>query len=59
MVKKLVFFRCDGSLQIGTGHVMRCICLATALQKKGYDCIFVTNPEAYEIIDKLKEIKRI
>jgi len=58
MVKKLVFFRCDGSLQIGTGHVMRCICLATALEKKGYECIFVTNPEAYEIIDKLKVFPR-
>jgi UDP-2,4-diacetamido-2,4,6-trideoxy-beta-L-altropyranose hydrolase len=58
MVKKLVFFRCDGSLQIGTGHVMRCICLATALEKKGYECIFVTNPEAYEIIDKLKVFSR-
>ena len=59
MVKKLVFFRCDGSLQIGAGHVMRCICLATALEKKGYECIFVANPESYEIIDKLKSFPRL
>lgn len=36
-----VVFRCDASLQIGTGHVMRCLTLAQALREGGHDCRFV------------------
>lgn len=39
-----VAFRTDASLQIGTGHVMRCLTLADALRERGASCSFVCRP---------------
>ena len=50
----LVVFRTDASMQIGTGHVMRCLALASALQTQGATCHFICREHAGNLIDLLK-----
>ena len=41
-----VIFRTDASLQIGTGHVMRCLTLADALRERGAQSTFICREHA-------------
>ena len=47
----VIAFRSDASLQIGTGHVMRCLTLADALRERGASCIFVCRPHSGHLLD--------
>lgn len=49
-----VAFRADASLQIGTGHVMRCLTLADALSAHGADCQFICRAQEGNLIDFIR-----
>lgn len=45
-----VVFRNDASLQIGTGHVMRCLTLADAFTARGAECHFICREHQGNLI---------
>ena len=49
-----IVFRTDASLQIGTGHVMRCLTLADALAARGGDCQFICREHPGHLIDYIR-----
>ncbi|WP_417422286.1 UDP-2,4-diacetamido-2,4,6-trideoxy-beta-L-altropyranose hydrolase [Halomonas sp.] len=50
-----VVFRVDASLDIGTGHVMRCLTLAEALRERlGTRCHFLSREHAGHLIDVIE-----
>jgi UDP-2,4-diacetamido-2,4,6-trideoxy-beta-L-altropyranose hydrolase len=51
---KKVVFRTDASLQIGTGHVMRCLTLADALAANGEDCQFICRAHEGNLIEFIR-----
>ena len=51
-----IAFRCDASLQIGTGHVMRCAALAAALAARGHGCTFLCRDLPGNLIARLSDL---
>lgn len=49
-----VVFRVDASLQIGTGHVMRCLTLADVLAERGAECHFICRVHPGNLIDLVR-----
>jgi len=50
-----VVVRADASRRIGTGHVMRCLCLAEMLASYGCQVCFVCRPQDGDLIDRIIE----
>lgn len=50
-----IAFRTDGSLQIGTGHVMRCLTLADALRERGAQSTFMCRPHAGHLLELIQQ----
>lgn len=48
-----IAFRADASLQIGIGHVMRCLTLADALRAQGAECHFISRAHPGHLMDAI------
>jgi UDP-2,4-diacetamido-2,4,6-trideoxy-beta-L-altropyranose hydrolase len=48
-------FRVDASLQIGSGHVMRCLTLAQALKAGGARCCFVSRTHEGHLLEQIAQ----
>jgi UDP-2,4-diacetamido-2,4,6-trideoxy-beta-L-altropyranose hydrolase len=49
-----VVFRVDASLQIGTGHVMRCLTLADALRERDGECMFICRSHEGHLAEMIR-----
>ena len=49
-----IVFRVDASLQIGSGHVMRCLTLADALRAEGAECHFICREHSGNLLGFIK-----
>ncbi|TGP14654.1 UDP-2,4-diacetamido-2,4,6-trideoxy-beta-L-altropyranose hydrolase [Mesorhizobium sp. M2D.F.Ca.ET.233.01.1.1] len=50
-----IAFRTDASIEIGTGHVMRCLTLADALRERGAECLFICRLHIGHLMDLIAE----
>ncbi|MNG88556.1 UDP-2,4-diacetamido-2,4,6-trideoxy-beta-L-altropyranose hydrolase [compost metagenome] len=51
LASKRIVFRADASLEMGSGHVMRCLTLADALREQGAECHFVCRAHPGHLAD--------
>lgn len=49
-----ILFRTDASLEIGTGHVMRCLTLADALRQRGAEAVFICRPHRGHLLEQIR-----
>ncbi len=50
-----IVFRADASIDIGTGHVMRCLTLGHALVERGAECQFICRAHEGHLIDYIRD----
>ncbi|VAW49779.1 hypothetical protein MNBD_GAMMA04-423, partial [hydrothermal vent metagenome] len=50
-----VVIRVDASLQIGSGHVMRCLTLAEVLKKQGGEIFFICREHTGHLMDMIQQ----
>lgn len=52
-------FRCDGSAEMGGGHLRRCLTLAEALQAEGWRCAMATTAASLAVLPRLADAVEI
>ena len=52
---KRILIRCDASLSIGSGHVIRCRTMARELQRRGAEVIFICRRQPGDLISLLEQ----
>ncbi len=55
MVPRKVAFRVDASIEIASGHVMRCLALASTLVKNGSQCSFICREHSLNMIKMIQD----
>ena len=50
-----IAFRTDASLQMGSGHLMRCLTLADALKAQGADCHFISREHPGHLLEVIRQ----
>lgn len=50
-----IAFRADASIQIGTGHVMRCLTLAEEMRRQGHQCLFICRNHEGHLADLIAQ----
>ena len=55
MTQAQIVIRCDASLSIGSGHVIRCRTLARALQQRGAKVLFLCRRQPGDLISLLEK----
>ncbi|WP_261845152.1 UDP-2,4-diacetamido-2,4,6-trideoxy-beta-L-altropyranose hydrolase [Aliamphritea ceti] len=51
----VIAFRVDASIDIGSGHVMRCLTLANALRQLGAECVFICREHPGNLIEHIRK----
>lgn len=49
-----ILIRTDASLEIGTGHVMRCLTLADALRERGAETLFICRRHRGHLLEQIR-----
>src|SRR4051812_16661151 len=49
-----IAFRVDASIEIGAGHVMRCLTLADTLRARGAQCHFVSRQHSGSLLNTIR-----
>jgi hypothetical protein len=50
-----IAFRTDAFLQMGSGHVMRCLTLANALKARGTQCHFISRAHPVHLMEVIRQ----
>lgn len=50
-----IVFRADASLQLGSGHIMRCLTIADALKAPGVKCQFISRAHTGHLMEVIRQ----